>query len=313
MRNEKVTMFQAGLIFTVSLLLFLLISFLNPFKSFYIGGTFGEVVPILLPSVIGLMIMRRSLKLNLKLNGFRPLDGILIFFTIIFFLPLSMALNAFNMWLVRLVFGHNIEVDIPIPKTGKELIISLLVIAVVAAVCEEVLFRGVLQSSFEKLGKAGMFLLVSLLFTAFHFSIEQFIGLFALSILITYMVYRTNSIFAGMLAHFTNNAVAVLISFFANKIPENLIEESQTVSSGFSDWIQVAVLAAMVIGFTAVAITLLAIFIRRTKLTKTGIPAESEFHSVDVLTFIPAGLVMIAMFVIVILGYIMMPILNNFR
>lgn len=311
MRNDKVTMFQAGLIFTASLLLFLLVSFLNPFKDFYVGGTFGEIVPILLPSVIGLLIMRRSLTLNLKLNGFKPLDGFLIFFIIIFSLPLSMTLNALNMWLVRLVFGHNIEMDIPIPTNGKELLISLLVIAVVAAVCEEVLFRGVLQSSFEKLGKAGMFLLVSLLFTAFHFSIEQFLGLFALSLLITYMVYRTNSIFAGMLAHFTNNAMAVLISFFANKMPEELLEESQTVSAGFPDWVQMAVLGAMVIGFTAFAITLLAIFIRRTKSTKTGIPAESEFHSVDVLTFIPAGLIMIAMFVIVILGYIMMPILNN--
>lgn len=312
MKNEKVTMFQAGLIFTVSLLLFLLISLLNPFENFYVTGVFGEIVPILLPSVIGLLIFRKSLKLNLKMNGLRPLDGVLIIFTIIFFLPLSMSLNALNMWLVRLVFGHNIDVNIPIPETGKELLISLLVIAVTAAVCEEVLFRGVLQTSFEKLGKAGMFLLVSLLFTAFHFSIEQFLGLFALSVLITYVVYRTNSLFAGMLAHFTNNAMAVLISFFANKMPEELIEESQMASTGFPDWIQLAVLAAMVVGFTAVAITLLVIFIRRTKSTKTGIPAESELHSVDVLTFIPAGLIMVAMFVIVILGYIMMPVLNNF-
>ncbi len=312
MRNQKITMFQAGIVFTISLVLFLLFSFINPFDDFYIAGTIGEIVPILLPSVVGLLIMRKSLKFNLKLNGFKPLDGVLIFFTVIFAMPLSMSLNAFNMWLVRIIFGHNLQVDIPIPETGSELLISLLVIAVVAAICEEVLFRGVLQTSFEKLGKAGMFLLVSLLFTAFHFSIEQFLGLFALSLLITYMVYRTNSIFAGILAHFTNNAMAMLISFFANKIPESVFLESETASVEFPIWIQMAVIAGVVIGFTAVAITLLVIFIKRTKSTKTGIPAESELKSGDVLTFIPGALIMVAMFIIVILGYIMMPILNNF-
>ena len=312
MRNQKITMFQAGLVFTISLVLFLVFSFLNPFENFYIAGTIGEIVPILLPSVIGLLIMRKSLKFNLKLNGFKPLDGVLIFFTVIFAMPLSMALNAFNMWLVRIIFGHNIAVDIPIPETGSELLISLLVIAVVAAVCEEVLFRGVLQTSFEKLGKAGMFLLVSLLFTAFHFSIEQFLGLFVLSLLITYIVYRTNSLFAGMLAHFTNNAMAMLISFFANKIPESVFLESETASVELPMWIQIAVIAGVVIGFTAVAITLLAIFIKRTKTTKTGIPAESELKAGDVLTFVPGTLIMVAMFIVVILGYIMMPILNNF-
>ncbi|MDX1359735.1 MAG: CPBP family glutamic-type intramembrane protease, partial [Clostridia bacterium] len=165
MIKEKITMFQAGIIFTVSLVLFLLLSFLNPFKNFYVAGAFGEVIPILLPSVLGLLIMRKSLNLNLKLNGFRPLDGILIVVITIFAMPLTMAVNAFNMWLVKIIFGFNMELDIPIPEAGIELLVSLLVVGVAAAVCEEVLFRGVLQSGFEKLGKVGMFLLVSILFT----------------------------------------------------------------------------------------------------------------------------------------------------
>lgn len=312
MIRERITMFQAGIVFTVSLVLFLLFSFLNPFESFYIGGTFGEIIPILLPSVIGLLIMRKNFKLNLKLNGFNPIDGLLIFFITLFSMPLSMSLNAFNMWLVRIVFGFNMEIEIPIPETGGELLISLLVIAIVAAVCEEVLFRGVLQSSFEKLGKAGMFLLVSLLFTAFHFSMEQFMGLFVLSLLITYIVYRTNSIFAGILAHFTNNAAAMVISFFANKIPESLILESETASLEFPMWIQIIIIAAIVIGLTAVAVTMLVIFTKRTKTTKTKLPMEHELKAGDVLTFIPGALIMAAMFVIVILGYIMMPIMEKF-
>jgi membrane protease YdiL (CAAX protease family) len=312
MLKEKITMFQAGIIFTVSLVLFLLLSFLNPFENFYLAGAFGEIVPILLPALVGLIIMRKSLKINLKLNGLNPLDGLLIIFTIVFSLPLTMALNAFNMWLVRIIFGFNLDIDIPIPETGGELLISLLVIGVVAAVCEEVLFRGVLQSSFEKLGKVGMFLLVSILFTAFHFSIEQFMGLFLLSVLISYMVYRTNSIFAGMLAHFVNNAAAMIISFFANKIPETMLLESEAASFEFPLWVQIIILAAVVIGFTGVAVTLLVVFHKRTKKKRTGLPAEPELRAGDILTFIPGALIMGAMFVIVILGYIMTPLIGGF-
>lgn len=267
---------------------------------------------ILLPSVIALLIMRKNLKVNLKLNGFNPLNGLLIFFMTIFAMPFTMALNAFNMWVVRVIFGHNIEVDIPIPETGWELLLSLLVIGVVAAVCEEILFRGVLQTSFEKLGKVGMFLMVSVLFTAFHFSIEQFMGLFMLSLLITYIVYRTNSIFAGMLAHFTNNAMAMIISFFANKIPESILLESEAASPAFPLWIQILILAVVVIGFSAVAITLLVIFAKRTKNTKTIVTTERDLRGGDVLTFLPGLLIMGAMFAVVIVGYIMMPALNNF-
>ncbi len=311
MRKERVTMFQAGIVFTVSLMLFLLVSFINPFENFYIAGTLGEVIPILLPTLAALIIMRKSFRLNLKLSGFSPINGILILFATLFAMPLSMALNAFNMWVVRVILGHNIDVDIPIPESGWELFLSILVIGVVAAVCEEVLFRGLLQTSFEKLGKAGMFLLVSLLFTAFHFSIEQFMGLFVLSLLITYIVYRTNSLYAGILAHFTNNAAAMLLSFLAAKIPESVMLESEAASLGFPLWIQIIMLAAVVLGTAAVAITLLNIFHRRTKKTKTGIPVEPEFKAGDILTFIPAALIMAAVFVIVILGYVMMPILKT--
>jgi len=115
-----------------------------------------------------------------------------------------------------------------------------------------------------------------------------------------------------MLAHFTNNAMAMLISFFANKIPESVFLESDAASVEFPMWIQVIILAGIVIGFTAVAITLLVIFTKRTKSTKTSIPIEPELKAGDVLTFIPGVLIMGAMFIIVILGYIMMPLLNNF-
>ncbi|MBN2558768.1 MAG: CPBP family intramembrane metalloprotease [Clostridia bacterium] len=305
MDDQKISMFQAGVIFSVSLFLFLLFSFLNPFENFYIAGTVGELLPILMPSVAGLLIFKKSLPVNLKFNRLRLGDGILVMTAAAFFMPFSMAVNALNMWLVKVVFGKNVSVEIPVPQNGGELLISIAVIGVVAAICEEILFRGVLQGSLEKLGKAGMFMLVSLLFAAFHFNIEQFMGLFVISLLISYVVYRTNSIFAGMIAHFTNNSIAVLISYLAARMPEQMIGQSQ--AEGLATWLEIAVIGVVVALFSSVAAVLLYILHRRTAGTRTDLPPAMQLRSRDIVSFLPGAILMALMFLITISAYIFIP------
>ncbi|MFO7612809.1 MAG: CPBP family intramembrane glutamic endopeptidase [Clostridia bacterium] len=305
MDDQKISMFQAGVIFSASLFLFLVFSLLNPFEDFYIAGTVGELLPILMPPVAGLLIFKKSLSVNLKFNRLRIADGILVMTAAAFFMPFSMAVNALNMWLVKVVFGKNMSVEIPVPQDGGELLISIIVIGVVAAVCEEILFRGVLQSSLEKLGKAGMFMLVSLLFAAFHFNIEQFMGLFVISLFITYVVYRTNSIFAGMIAHFTNNSIAVLISYLVASMPEQIMEQGQEAVMG--TWLEIAVIGVVVILFSSVAAVLLYILHRRTAGTRTEIPAAIQLKSRDIVSFLPGAILMALMFLITISAYIFIP------
>jgi membrane protease YdiL (CAAX protease family) len=91
----------------------------------------------------------------------------------------------------------------------------LLLVAVVPAVCEELVFRGVLLQSLGReltVGKAVV--LSAAVFGAFHLSTEtaiRFLPTMWTGLLLGYVVWHTRSIFAGMLMHFVNNATAVLL------------------------------------------------------------------------------------------------------
>ncbi len=305
MENNRINMFQAGIIFSVSVVLFIAYSIIGPLfiKSFYISGIIGEIFPILLPSLVGIAVFKKNLKTSLKLNGFRVSDAVLVVLITLGYMPLNLVVNALNMWIVKLIFGQNIMVEIPVAQTGWELAVSILVIGLAAAVCEEVLFRGILQGSMEKLGKAGMFIIVSVLFAAFHFNIEHFLGVFVLSLLIGFIVYRTNSLYMGMLAHFTNNTAAVVISFLAGKIPEDMLEQSLVATDGIPGIIEYGIIGIIVILFSVVAGILLYALYKNTEGRKISPGVSGNLESGDIVSFVPGLIIMAGMFIFTIALY----------
>lgn len=304
MEEKRLTMFQAGIIFSVSVALFVLFSIFNPFNDFYVAGLVGEVVPILLPAVAGVLIFRKNLRPSLGLNPVSPGNMVLAIFITLLIMPANMLLNALNMWLVKVVFGRNIPAEIPVPETTGELVASLLVIGLAAAVCEEIFFRGALLNSMRKLGRTGMFIVVSMIFAAFHFNIEQFLGIFTLSLFITYVVYRTGSVFIGVAAHFTNNAAAVLLSHFASGMAETAaaVEPDMEMPAGG----QLAVLLAVAVLSLTLAGALIYVFHQRTRRTVME-DGTSRLKSGDVVSYIPGLVIMGAMFLLTVAAYIIAP------
>ncbi|MDC0249633.1 CPBP family intramembrane metalloprotease [Flavobacteriales bacterium] len=99
--------------------------------------------------------------------------------------------------------------------TILDLFYTILVIAVVPAIGEELLFRGYLQ---QKIGNWLSNQKIAILITAFIFSIIHFhfqgiIPRFVLGVLLGYLFYWSNSLWLPILAHFVNNAQAVIFSY----------------------------------------------------------------------------------------------------
>lgn len=92
-----------------------------------------------------------------------------------------------------------------------DLIITLVVMAFVPAVVEEVFFRGGFQNMmFRATGKMWTSILItSLLFSAIHFSFFGFLSRVALSIVLGLLYAHTKSIWMAIIAHFLNNAFGV--------------------------------------------------------------------------------------------------------
>ena len=101
-----------------------------------------------------------------------------------------------------------------------DLLFTLLVLAIVPAIGEELLFRGYLQ---QKLGNwlsnpHTAILITAFLFSAIHFHFQGIIPRFVLGVLLGYLFYWSNSLWLPILAHFVNNAQAVILSYPSFKI-----------------------------------------------------------------------------------------------
>ncbi len=96
-----------------------------------------------------------------------------------------------------------------------DLLINLVVIALMPAITEELLFRGGLQQLLEKWFKGPhlAIIITGFIFSAIHM---QFYGLFArwiLGIVLGYMFYWSRNLWYPIIAHFLNNGVQVLLVY----------------------------------------------------------------------------------------------------
>lgn len=88
--------------------------------------------------------------------------------------------------------------------------IGILCIALIPAICEELLFRGFLLSSVKKWKPWIAVTVTGVLFGAAHLSVYRFLPIALLGILLAYIDLKTDSLFLGMLFHFFNNLISVV-------------------------------------------------------------------------------------------------------
>ena len=91
---------------------------------------------------------------------------------------------------------------------------ALLVIAVLPALLEETIFRGVILEGMKDLGTVAACLLGGMLFSIFHQSPAQTVYQFLCGAAFTLLALRANSVLPAILAHFLNNAFILLNARF---------------------------------------------------------------------------------------------------
>ncbi len=105
---------------------------------------------------------------------------------------------------------------------------GLLVIAVVAivpAICEETMFRGFIQKSFElRIKPVRAALITAIFFGIYHFNPYGMIPLIILGFYFGFAAYMSNSILVPMSLHFTNNFIAIMVYFLVGN--EDLINST---------------------------------------------------------------------------------------
>jgi uncharacterized protein len=100
-------------------------------------------------------------------------------------------------------------------ETPFELAFALVMIAVLPALGEELLFRGILQRIFSEWSGSrhtGIWS-TAILFSAMHLQFYGFVPRLLLGVMLGYLFLWSGSLWLPILAHFINNAAAVLASY----------------------------------------------------------------------------------------------------
>ncbi|QDT10626.1 CPBP family intramembrane glutamic endopeptidase [Planctomycetes bacterium K23_9] len=91
-----------------------------------------------------------------------------------------------------------------------------LIIGVTPAVCEELLFRGYVQTRLiRSFNPVIGVTIASVMFAAFHMDFVHSVAVLPLGFFLGFVVARSGSLFPAMLAHFVNNAISVVGVAFA--------------------------------------------------------------------------------------------------
>lgn len=111
-------------------------------------------------------------------------------------------------------FGYK-DTPISLPSMdGLGLIGVLLVVAVLPAIFEEVVFRGLLLKGMRSFGTAGAVLLSGALFALYHQNPAQTLYQFCCGAAFALVAVRSGSILPTVFSHFLNNAAIILLTKF---------------------------------------------------------------------------------------------------
>lgn len=188
-------------------------------KQFF--GTFViEVFMVLIPAFI--IAGTGSRKEVLKLNKISFKNLLLTVLLAILSYPIILLLNGLFLSLLSKFIEYK---NYPIEFLQRDVSLGnyIFFICIIPAICEEIFFRGVITNAYEVYGKNFAIIMSALVFSLFHFDIQNFIAPLLLGILFGYILEYTNSIYAAMAAHLTNNIVALISARYVNNIIFNYL------------------------------------------------------------------------------------------
>ncbi|MDR1860186.1 MAG: CPBP family intramembrane metalloprotease [Bacteroidales bacterium] len=120
-------------------------------------------------------------------------------------------------------------------KTVGGLLFNILMIAIIPAVGEEFLFRGVVQRQIAATMRnvhAGIWLTAAL-FSALHFQFFSFLPRLFLGALFGYLAIYTRTLWAPVFCHFMNNLLGVLSIYIINNCTDGILKDlASAVESG---------------------------------------------------------------------------------
>lgn len=179
---------------------------------------FVSLIIYFVPIAIYFFTSKASVTDTFSIKKLKPVNVILVILISIVIQPLLMLISTIS----AIIFPNNISNVFEVYATYP-LWFVILSIAIVPAFCEELFFRGIVFSNYRNVSFFKASLACGFIFGMAHMDGQQFFYAFFMGIVFCYLVYKTGSIFASIISHFTINGSQSLLAYYvynSNKISQ---------------------------------------------------------------------------------------------
>lgn len=184
----------------------------------FIFSPFVEFFAVFMPIVVYFLITKKDYKKVLRLNKIKIKHIIAVVILGLAAQVIGNFLNTLMIFLLQFL-GQVPTEHVTVPANIFQLVYMIVIIAVLPSIFEELLCRGIILRGYEGFGIKWGIVISAVLFGMLHYSLTNFVFPLFLGLILAYVVYRTNSIFASIILHFTCNTFGVFILYF-QKLPQ---------------------------------------------------------------------------------------------
>lgn len=182
-----------------------------------------SLVIYFVPIAVYFLTSKSSVTDTFSIKKLKPANVLLVILISIMIQPLLMLISTIS----AIIFPNNISNIFEVYATYP-LWFVILSIAIVPAFCEELFFRGIVFSNYRNVSFFKASLACGFIFGMAHMDGQQFFYAFFMGIVFCYLVYKTGSIFASIISHFTINCSQSLLAYYIYNSNKISLETAQT-------------------------------------------------------------------------------------
>lgn len=220
----------------------------------WVNYILGEVL-IVLPAVVYVILFKINIIKCMPYRKLKVTDGVLSLLIGYALIPLILFVSN-----LTTLFSTNYLQDSMSELTSYPFLVQLFLIAVVPAVVEEFVFRGLIYHSYRKNGILGAAVLSAVVFGFMHLNINQLSYALIMGVVFALMVEVTGSMYSAMLAHFAVNSYSItMLKLLTMVSGEAALTEQSASLADFPLPVIIAelfFLAVLAIGFLGIAFLL---------------------------------------------------------
>ena len=224
---------------------------------------------LLLPLTLYCLFMKSKPKAVFNLCNFKKPSYDVIIISVLFGFGafiFNMLISSFFNGILGFLGYRGSASYVPIDYGLINFLFDILLVAILPAICEEFMHRGILLQGVKSMGYKKAILFSSLLFGLIHLNVEQFFYAAILGGLLAIITVATKNIWPAIIIHFVNNGIIVYLrgAKVFDWFGGNYIEVLMGYFEGFNLFLFISLMIVIFLAVISFLIFLVYLLFKRT-------------------------------------------------